>query len=93
MTNKDRLCDDTGRDVAPAPTADAAYVRPLGPWDANTSEVVEPVLLVICAWCPDFDPKDPRNANASHGICPTCAARVHAAWDDGSHRSYKDGGK
>jgi hypothetical protein len=32
----------------------------------------------ICAWCPDFDPKDLKNAGASHGICPSCAARWKA---------------
>jgi len=30
---------------------------------------------VICAWCPDFDPK--RNpAGASHGICAACRDRM-----------------
>jgi hypothetical protein len=33
-------------------------------------------LLVICAWHADFDRNDPRNANASHGICKICEARV-----------------
>jgi hypothetical protein len=32
-------------------------------------------LEIICAWCPTFDPKDPRNAQASHGMCPSCAAK------------------
>lgn len=32
-------------------------------------------LEIICAWCPSFDPKAPANANASHGICPSCAAK------------------
>lgn len=35
----------------------------------------EPELPVICAWCPDFDPADKRNAGATHGICPSCAAK------------------
>lgn len=32
-------------------------------------------LEIICAWCPSFDPKAPVNAHASHGICPSCAAK------------------
>lgn len=44
--------------------------------NANTSENLE----VICAWCPDFDRNDPRNANATHGICPTCEARIADEW-------------
>jgi hypothetical protein len=35
---------------------------------------------VVCAWCPDFNPADPANAGASHGICPDCAARVAPEW-------------
>jgi hypothetical protein len=38
-------------------------------------------IPTICAWCPDFDPKDEKNAGASHGLCPTCAARVNAELD------------
>ena len=26
---------------------------------------------MICAWCPDFNPYDPANADISHGICQT----------------------
>lgn len=33
---------------------------------------------MICAWCPDFDPKDPANKEASHGMCPACEARWNA---------------
>jgi hypothetical protein len=35
----------------------------------------------ICCWCPTFDPKAPENRGASHTICPTCAARLHAELD------------
>ncbi len=35
----------------------------------------------ICAWCPDFDPTDPRNATASHGMCPACAAKANLELD------------
>lgn len=35
-------------------------------------------IRTICAWCPDFDPRDTQNDNVSHGICPTCYARVFA---------------
>ena len=38
-------------------------------------------LVVVCAWCPDFDKTDPKNAGASHGICPTCAAKLLAQLD------------
>jgi hypothetical protein len=34
-----------------------------------------PPVIVICAWCPDFDPTDPRNQGATHGICPTCQTK------------------
>lgn len=30
---------------------------------------------VICAWCPDFDPLDPMNKYASHGMCQACAEK------------------
>lgn len=29
-------------------------------------------LRVICAWCPDFNPRDPNNVGASHGMCAKC---------------------
>jgi hypothetical protein len=35
----------------------------------------------ICCWCPTFDPTALANRGASHTICPTCAARVHAELD------------
>lgn len=39
-------------------------------------------LLTICAWCPDFDKADPRNAHASHGICPACLEREEKSWSE-----------
>lgn len=30
----------------------------------------------ICAWCSDFNRSDPKNAGASHGMCPSCADRM-----------------
>lgn len=33
---------------------------------------------VICAWCPNFNPRDPANAEASHTICPACQAKMAA---------------
>jgi hypothetical protein len=35
----------------------------------------------LCAWCPVFDPRDPANHGASHGICPACAAKLRASLD------------
>lgn len=35
----------------------------------------------ICAWCPNFDPKDPANIGKSHGMCSACSARLHAEMD------------
>ncbi len=35
-------------------------------------------LRVICPWCPDWDRTDPRNAGASHTICPACQAKIDA---------------
>jgi hypothetical protein len=32
----------------------------------------------ICAWCPGFDAADPKNAGASHGLCPSCAEQLKA---------------
>lgn len=32
----------------------------------------------ICAWCPDFNRADPKNAGADHGMCPSCAAKLRA---------------
>lgn len=37
--------------------------------------------MAICAWCPDFDPSDPRNAGASHGLCLPCRLRMNAECD------------
>jgi hypothetical protein len=36
---------------------------------------------MICAWCPDFDKTAESNRGASHGLCPTCEARLHADLD------------
>lgn len=36
----------------------------------------------ICAWCPGFDKTDPKNAGASHTICPTCQARLNRELDE-----------
>jgi len=45
--------------------------------DRRIFEAVKPRTLVrICAWCPDFDPSDPKNAGATHGMCDAC----QAAW-------------
>jgi hypothetical protein len=35
------------------------------------------VLEMVCAWCPGFDPRDPKNRNATHGMCAACAARFN----------------
>lgn len=35
----------------------------------------------ICPWCPDFNPRDPTNADRSHGMCPACEARINATLD------------
>lgn len=42
--------------------------------------IVTPPPLV-CAWCPDFVPSSVNNAGVSHGICPSCAAKMNAAID------------
>jgi hypothetical protein len=47
---------------------------------ANTTPGTTPTLTTICAWCPTFNPKDPRNRDASHTICPTCIKRVDKEW-------------
>lgn len=36
---------------------------------------------MICCYCPDWNPSDPANATASHGMCSTCEARLHAELD------------
>lgn len=41
----------------------------------------EPPLRVICCFCPGWTRADPANRGASHGICPTCSARLHAEMD------------
>lgn len=33
-------------------------------------------IITVCAWCPGHDPRDPKHAGVSHGICPTCKARM-----------------
>jgi hypothetical protein len=47
--------------------------RPMGPWSTNFKT---PKPRVVCAWCPDFDPTDPANKNASHGLCADCKIRM-----------------
>jgi hypothetical protein len=37
---------------------------------------MNPTVVVVCAWCPTFDRRDPKNKGVSHGICPTCAAKM-----------------
>lgn len=32
-----------------------------------------PPPVVICPWCPDFDPR--QSAGGTHGMCDDCAAR------------------
>lgn len=65
------IYDTAGRYLAPL--QEPAPIRPAGPWDTNAP------LVVICAWCPDFDPTNPVNADATHGICPTCKETAWAA--------------
>lgn len=62
--------DAVGRYLGPAEIV--IQLRPGGPWDRNS---VPAPLVVICAWCPDFDRTAPANAGATHGICPRCAAQ------------------
>jgi len=38
-----------------------------------------PPLVMVCAWCPDFDRTAPSNQGASHGICPSCLAAFDQA--------------
>lgn len=66
--------DEVGRYLGPADVA--IQLRPMGPWDTNVANVAP----VVCAWCPTFDRTSTANAAASHGICPSCAARVQAEW-------------
>lgn len=44
------------------------------------SQPPPPPLAVICAWCPAFDPTT-QAPGLSHGICPTCTARLEAELD------------
>lgn len=46
--------------------------------DRIAAERLPRPLAIVCAWCPDFDPRAPINAVASHGICPACAVRALA---------------
>lgn len=71
--------DEAGRIVAPPQSFDD-YERPAGPWDDNRPAAAP---RRICAWCPDFNASDPRNAHASHGMCPTCAERLRREMHDG----------
>jgi len=66
--------DEVGRYLGPAEVV--IQTRPMGPWDSNTAAA----LRVICAWCPDFDKTAPANAGATHGICPSCSAKLEAEW-------------
>jgi hypothetical protein len=68
------IYDAAGRFLAESP--DALPVRPDGPWDGNVPVVAAVPVKTICAWCPTWNREDPANAGASHGICPTCLARL-----------------
>ena len=46
-------------------------------------------LLIICAWCVGFNANDPINANASHGICPSCSDRMFGDWQDDLTRAVR----
>ena len=72
--NTNDVHDSAGRVVAPPQTD--LYERPMGPWNDNAAP-----LRVICAWCADFNPRDPINAHATHGLCGTCADRLRADMD------------
>jgi hypothetical protein len=75
----DYIRDEAGRIIAPPQRF--ADERPMGPWDSMNRRVV--VKHRICAWCPTFNAMDPRNAYASHTMCPTCAERMNKEIDDG----------
>jgi hypothetical protein len=47
-------------------------------------------MVVICAWCPDFDRTDPRNRGASHTICPACLAKVTADLENNAAHTETD---
>lgn len=36
---------------------------------------------VVCAWCPDFNGRQPLHRGASHGMCDACAALFDAVID------------
>jgi len=36
---------------------------------------------VICAWHPGWNPLDPANIGASHGMCASCEATMRAKMD------------
>ena len=65
--------DEVGRYLGPAPVE--IQDLPFGPWSSNAAP-----LTRVCAWCPDFDRTAPVHAGATHGICPTCVAKVEAEW-------------
>ncbi len=70
--------DEVGRYLGPAEVV--IQTRPMGPWNDNASVLASSTLTVICAWCPDFDRTAPINEGATHGICPSCQAKVEAGW-------------
>ncbi len=49
--------------------------------DARIFNAVKATTRTICAYCPDFDPRDPVHCGASHGICAACEAKLHAQMD------------
>lgn len=75
--------DDIIRDASGnyiAPPQPVIYPRPDGPWNQNAPVQVVETVDVVCAWCPDFDASDPKNANVSHGMCSTCLERESLGW-------------
>jgi hypothetical protein len=47
-----------------------------------------PLIRVICAWCPGFNPKDASNRGASHGICSSCAAKIKKEMEDENQSAH-----
>lgn len=47
--------------------------------DTESVAVQAPPLVVVCAWCPGFNPRDPRNQGVSHGICLPCRLKIEAS--------------
>jgi hypothetical protein len=76
--------NNTGMATKTTAAAPPPWTRSLAPDVVPFAEIllaglpVPAARPIVCAWCPDFDPRNPAHRGASHGICAPCAIKLLA---------------